>query len=296
MEFICGLIGAVYAIVVCAIAVAGNPRPIVEHLRPRKLPAPEPQRWHHTPPRPLPTSLSVRPIRLLSSLNNAVRRPAVQTGDVPFDGSYEITRGNPELVEALLTPEITGLLRELMGGRGAVDVRPTSIELVQPPGAVLPRAQSMLARLSELLDAENRHWRQAAEAHNLQLIAHLPHAHLAGRGLSVHLLEDPLRTTIVATLGLPFPLTVAHRKSSDAPGIGNPILDMLLSVESPCMPKARALLDDERLTESLLAVLHRWPDSTLTETRLVLVAPGRLTDGLAEALDEVQALRQMLET
>ena len=98
-------------------------------------------------------------------------------------------------------------------------------------------------------------------------------------------------TTITVPLsGLPQQFSIVAGKQADAVRLGDPILDGMVSVRTEHPEQIAALLRDDALRGVLLAVVHAWPKSTVTNEHITLHLPHVRSSELEARLEEVTTL------
>lgn len=153
------------------------------------------------------------------------------------------------------------------------------------------------ALVDALEAAYNRHWIAASEATGLTLSKSTA-APLSLRG-TIHGLtvsakhqetDDENFTEVNVRIRGPSGLWVVHRdqptRSGDTPiDMGHPVLSSTVRVTGNAPDRIRALVSAPAVVEALLPVVHGFPGSTLTATRVHLVVPGRAGPALEEHIE-----------
>ena len=163
-------------------------------------------------------------------------------------------------------------------------------------GVTTDRMQRILKAQVELVDAleweEDRPWAELTARHQLERAGDELRGEVDGRALEVSCVAG--QTTIRAPCATA--LEAAHKDHMpDSRPLANPVLGMLVAAHGPPELDLDALLDDEDLAESLLAVVHAWPGSRVADGAVTLRAPTRIRLELDEAVAHVLRLARRLE-
>ncbi len=284
---------------------------------------PQRMRLQITLRRLLPT-LSLSPQGAVAEIGVALGRQDIECGDPDLDRRFIIASPEPEvaveLFGAAVVRAVFGLSRGQPGTIVWIEVEPDppsgmSTVVVHCSGwlgehqPVRDLVSAGLELGRALVRAWDKPWLDVAHGRGLAV------GKLAQRGASslVGVLgEIPIearvrrrpagwRTEVSAWVDSLPGLRVVHRDTArdegwdeEREGLGNPVLDMLVAARADDADALRALLGGDRIIDALLPVVHGRPGSSLQHDSVRLVVPGRLTDGLDEAIDDVVALATLV--
>ena len=147
-------------------------------------------------------------------------------------------------------------------------------------------------QLAQALDAARlAPWLRIATAHNLHLEDAQQTLTLTRAALRVRVDFAAEQTTITMAIpDLPAGLLITAGSTPSAIRLGDPVLDGMISAHGDNEDAIRSLLRDDDMRGELLAVLHAWPDSTITASGIRLVLPTTTGADFDARLDEITAL------
>lgn len=147
--------------------------------------------------------------------------------------------------------------------------------------------------------ARVRPWQDAANVLKLSLREQNDRLILSGehRTHAIEIATDLKQDTTTITLplsGMPAGLSVTAGSEAAGLTLGDPILDGMVTVSGNNPDAVRMLLKDDELRGVLLAVVHAWPGSSVTASRIRLALPTTDTTDLPARLEEVTTLASRL--
>lgn len=223
----------------------------------------------------------------------------LEVGDAELDRRVRI-HGSPETARTILTdPDVRDALLGLLKHNLTMDGTTLT---AKHQGAVGDKTTAILTDLGHLAAvielARTRAWREAAARHGLRVatdVNTLEGAVGAGQ-ITVNYcdMDSGTGTTeIRLTFRERLPAGTQIRSEGTGLSLGDPVLDSAIAVQGDGARLAELLCRDGA-REAVMAVIHGYPMSEVTETQIVLRAEGRLGNALGQAIDDVAELAKYL--
>jgi len=234
-----------------------------------------------------------------SGLLDTVRKD-IQIGIEELDQKLLI-QGDPKIIQNLKTNRVRELLGKMASGHPASRIEKKQVIWCHDGlhASCLEQHINDCIALAQAIDAsEHEIWSGFSTAHGLGI--HHTKGALALRGFvdshKVRIQMVDQSTQIMVHIGDYWPqnLRILPGKHPNAIPTYNPILDPLISVVGMAQTPFRFSSTD--LAENLLAVLHAYPKSSVSNGMVCLVFPGQEADDLGAPLHDALALAKLLKT
>ena len=251
--------------------------------------------------RSMPAGMVIAQESLLASIGKLFGGQDIQIGEASLDSKLRFQAGSEETLIALFThAPLKRAIRALTSYTTYSAIRGQEITLekrgqVRTAAGLEALTQEAITLAAELDRARVRGSLEAAERLSLSVKERKNTLRMLGtyREQTVEVSVDLRRDTTTITVplsGLPQQFSVVAGKQADAVRLGDPILDGMVSVRTEHPEQIAALLRDDALRGVLLAVVHAWPKSTVTNKSITLRLPHVRSSELETRLEEVTTL------
>ncbi len=240
----------------------------------------------------------IRPTHLLDRLWDALGGNDIRFGDTRIDDALRIQSDYPDWVRKHLnTLRLRDALSKLLDGRFVVFASDKEVMTKLDARAGDDIVDTIVAalELARALQQRGETPLQTLKMPGLHARASIASGVVDGIPFHMKEVAGPHGSTLEIRAGMPWTtpgLHVGHR-DEDSPRIGDPILDMTVSVQADDLEAARLCLCSDEVRGPLAAVVHGRAGSVWRGSQLVTFATNSPTD-LAAAVEEVLELAAAL--
>jgi hypothetical protein len=221
----------------------------------------------------------------------------IEIGDERLDELWRVRGRVRSDVVSLLQDSDAKLVCETLAEHRLNHMQPNQVVLHSEGRLKEEGAEALLERAAELAqrltDARLRPWREASERCGMTMELSHDEVTLQGdiEGFTVHIRGDLKQGSTVVRVrcapGLPAGLLVTEGEGG---GLGDPILDRMVQVQAQNLADARPILLDEHVHGDLLAVVHAYPGSSLTQDHIDMALPWATSSALLDRIDDAVKL------